>query len=138
MDRISRLIDFLRNHDHEFIKDKLEKFKETEYILHHDLDNYNVNDLKKIEKETGLNAIDLIKLVRFYEILKEKDLLKEIVGLGKYAPQKMVRHLTSIYIINTIFFMFFINEHYKEKFTSEEMDNAIWDGDYYYQDRGIL
>ena len=126
MNNVDKLLNFLKQNNHQYIKNVLKRFNEIENNRKHNSAKYKVADLKKLEKETGLKALDMDKLVKYYDILKERNLLDKIIGKGddvEYADEVVA---STFYLMNTYSFM----ERFKEDYTNEDLDNAIWDPTY--------
>ena len=126
MNNLNKISNFLKNHDHLYIGDILIRFIIIEDNRKNNPERYNVSELKLIEKETGLNALDLDKLVKYYKILNDKGSLSKIVGQGNNIDEQIEQAAEYAYIMNTHNFMVFINENTP----MEQLDNAIWDPSY--------
>jgi len=126
MNNLDKLLNFLRENNHYYISDIMIRFIITEDDRKNNPERYNVSGLNKIEKETGLNPLDLDKLVKYYKILDKKGILSKIVGQSNNVDEQIEKEAEYAYVMNTYNFMVFINEDTPK----EQLNNAIWDPSY--------
>ena len=123
---MKKLFNFLKENNHLYISDIITQFIINEHYRKNHPKIYRASDLKELEKETGLSALDLDNLVKYHKFLDEKGLLPKIVGRGNNVDEQIEKEAEYVYITNTYNFKVFINENTPK----EQLDNAIWDPSY--------
>ena len=123
---IDKLLVFLKENTHQYVQDVLRRFKQVEQCRKTNSDLFNGKVYKQLEKETGLGPLDLDKLVKYYDVLKQRDLLDRIIGVGDDVSHADEVVAGAFYCMNTFNFMYASQVDY----TEEQLDNAIWDPTY--------
>jgi hypothetical protein len=116
MTNVDKLINFLTGNTHYYVSDVLCQIIITKN-----------NDYHKLENETGLETQDLLNLLKYYDVLNERNVLDRIIGVGDDITWADEALAGALYCMNTNGFM----EHFKENFTQDEINNAIWDPTYH-------
>ena len=126
MNNADKLINFLKENNHRYVLDVLHWFNQIEEHRISGSDKFDKNDYVKLKEETGLSANDMLRFVKFYDVLKKHNLLDGIIGVGDDVSHADEAVADALYCMNTLNFMW----AFKEAYTKEQMDDAILDPSY--------